>query len=75
MSYRQETINRYWKWKQTAKKSAKFKAEGTVYSQKEFETVIGHISAEKTAEPINTTVEQSYGDLEEQERTGDTEES
>ena len=75
MKFKSQTIERYWQWKQSAKKSAKFKAEGTVYSQKEFETVIGHISAEKTAEPINTTVEQSYGDLEEQERTGDTEES
>jgi len=75
MSYRQETINRYWKWKQTAKKSAKFKAEGTVYTQSEFETVIGHKTAEKSAEPINTTVEHSYGDMEEQDNTGDTEES
>lgn len=69
------TIERYWQWKEKAKKSAKFKAEGTYYSQKEFETVIGHKTAEKSAEPINTTVEHSYGDLEEQDRTGDTEES
>ena len=75
MKFKPQTINRYWKWKQSAKKSTKFKAEGTYYSQKEFETVIGHISAEKTAEPINTTVEHSYGDMEEQDNTGDTEES
>lgn len=75
MKFKPQTINRYWKWKQSAKKSTKFKAEGVYYTQSEFETLIGHKPAVKTAEPINTTVEHSYGDMEEQDHTRDTEES
>lgn len=69
------TIQRYWKWKEKAKKSTKFKAEGTYYSQSEFETLIGHKPAEKPAEPVNTIEEESYGDLEQQDDSGDSEES
>ena len=75
MKIKRTTIDRYWQWKESAKKSAKFTHNGVAHSQSEFESLIGHKPAEKSAEPINTTVEHSYGDMEEQEHTGDTEES
>ena len=75
MKIKSTTIGRYWKFKQSAKKSAKFTMNGVKYSQAEFEALIGHKPAEKPAEPINTTVEHSYADMETQEHTGDSEES
>lgn len=72
------TIDRYWKWKAKAKKSAQFKAEGTYYSQTEFEALIGHKPAPKAKAPVNTyedITDEDYGDLEEQDSTRDTEES
>lgn len=75
MKIKKKTIDRYWAWKAHAKKSAKFTSNGVAHSQAEFEALIGHKPAEKPAEPINTTVEHSYGDMETQEHTGDSEES
>ena len=79
MKFKQTTKSRYWKWKQTAKKSDKFTTDGIAYTQKEFETLIGHIPAEKAEvkpEPINTIEpEEDYADMEQQDDSGDTEES
>jgi hypothetical protein len=72
------TIDRYWKWKAKAKKSAEFKAEGTYYSQAEFEALIGHKPAPKAKAPVNTyedITDVNYGDLEEQDTSRHTEES
>lgn len=76
---KQQTIDRYWKWKQRAKKSAPFKAEGTVYSQAEFEALIGH-KPSKVVEPEINTIEEDiqveeYADMEDKDYSGHTEES
>ena len=76
---KQITIDRYNKWKKSAKSKDKFKAEGVVYSQSEFESLIGH-KPTKVAEPKINTIEEDlqveeYADLEDQDDSGDTEES
>ena len=78
MSFKQQTLNRYWKWKQTAKKSTPFRAEGTVYSQSEFEALIGHKPSKVVKPAINTVEdiqEEDYADLEDKDTIRDTEES
>ena len=72
------TIDRYWKWKESAKSKDKFTTGGVSYKQSEFESLIGHKPAQAPEPEINTyedITDEHYGDLEEQDSSTDTEES
>jgi hypothetical protein len=76
---KQATIERYFKWKESAKSKDKFTTGGEKYSQSEFESLIGH-KPSKVVEPKINTIEEDiqveeYEDLEGEDYSGDTEES
>jgi len=73
-----QTIERYNKWKQSAKSKDKFTTEGQKYTQSEFEALIGQKPRQVVEPEINTVEdiqEEAYADLEDQESSRDTEES
>ena len=56
------------KWKESAKKADKFIANGVVYTQKEFEALIGGVHEVHVEKEINIDVEdKGYGDMEQQD--------
>tara|TARA_R100000951_G_scaffold20650_2_gene17273 strand:- start:3412 stop:3636 length:225 start_codon:yes stop_codon:yes gene_type:complete len=70
---KQKTIDTYMKWKESAKKSDKFVADGVGYTQKEFEAIIGGVHEVHVEKEINIDVEdKGYGDMEQQDEEGDS---
>ena len=74
-----QTIDRFNKWKESAKSSDKFTTGGEKYSRKEFEALIGH-KPSKVVEPEINTIEEDiqveeYADMEDKDYSGHTEES
>ena len=75
---KQLTIQRFNKWKLSAKSKDKFTTNGEKYTVAEFEALIGH-KPSKVVEPKINTIEdiqvEEYADMEDKDYSGHTEES
>ena len=75
---KQLTIQRFNKWKLSAKSKDKFTTNGEKYTVSEFEALIGHKPSKVVKPAINTVEdiqEEDYADLEDKDTIRDTEES
>tara|TARA_R110001606_G_scaffold11825_5_gene51037 strand:+ start:302 stop:532 length:231 start_codon:yes stop_codon:yes gene_type:complete len=75
---KQLTIERFNKWKLSAKSKDKFTTNGEKYTVSEFEALIGHKPSKVVKPAINTIEdiqEEEYADLEDKADSGNTEES
>lgn len=75
---KQLTIERFNKWKLSAKSKDRFYTDGVIYTISEFEALIGHKPSKVVKPAINTVEdiqEEDYADLEDKDTIRDTEES